>query len=889
MPPAGLRVRSGGGPGAPVVVGPADAPQAEVDAALAALAHLVAAGGPLAAGADVDLGNGFRSGRLDGGRGDRRDALLAALSTDQSRLGPREAVVTALFGPRATRRVGAAAAAALAEGRRDAVTFAAAASDVLGPEQLEPLLRLPDAGTFGPGLASDAAAHLRRLLDGLPGPRRLTLLEDLWHTVAEERAAARRAADLRRAQDGGDIGELRDRYRKLDDESTLEASGIWPGTPPPLAQALRMTLPDEAWQSGATRLFVDALAATTLGRLAETAVADGLPAALARHGNALRHVAGLTHATALKRARKQVPGLSPLPARPVVWVDDVVRLARGELTRKQELAITRLTARARDWGVVLIAEIGAFWRAVDHSTEARQALRAWGAGPLADWRAVAGYSSPDRLAGWGQRVTGLDPLGERLRADESRPAAEQERLDDFFWVGELGDRTARLYGHRAADVDFLDVVPEPVTEPDPDEGQPLRPPLTSVTAALAGAAQLAELGGTVPAKPQSWAALVDGLYGTASVAEVLTGRFPVPEVLLAADGTMVPGTGLRVQVATTGRDLAEWAAYMGNCIAGAFYLEAADEATSVLLALRGADGRIVLNVELVRRYAGWRVDELRARFNADPDPEQAARVREWVAGLGVPRRPVPEAPEPALGGDRPIRTSRRSASADRLRADAGPQLRVRLAGLRAPELVRLAHALPDPPHTRTVDAVTALRRATDDELTEAVRRALAGGQELREIWHGTAARPMAAALDGLSPRLAPLARDVRLTGALRPIARIPEVGAARTVDLAALRVRAALGRLIAEEDPELARRLAARPDVPMLCAMALAATALGVGVEVRPEPRLVTRGAWIEARVAAAELAGSPPARGRLRVPGNWIPRGWPALWAKASKVGGPA
>ena len=66
-------------PGAPVAVGPADAPVGHVRDATRALAGLVAAGGPLAAGAGADLGHGFFSARLDGGRGDRRDCLLAAL------------------------------------------------------------------------------------------------------------------------------------------------------------------------------------------------------------------------------------------------------------------------------------------------------------------------------------------------------------------------------------------------------------------------------------------------------------------------------------------------------------------------------------------------------------------------------------------------------------------------------------------------------------------------------------------------------------------------------------------------------------------------------------------------------------------------------------------
>jgi hypothetical protein len=108
-------------PGTAVVVGPAGADDDQQRAALRALADLVSAGGAIAAGAGVALTPGFRSGRLDGGRGDRRDAILAALPVlgvdGLDRLGPRAAVLVALFGPNATKRVGARAGDAVREGR----------------------------------------------------------------------------------------------------------------------------------------------------------------------------------------------------------------------------------------------------------------------------------------------------------------------------------------------------------------------------------------------------------------------------------------------------------------------------------------------------------------------------------------------------------------------------------------------------------------------------------------------------------------------------------------------------------------------------------------------------------------------------------------------------
>ncbi|GAA1844926.1 hypothetical protein [Actinomadura bangladeshensis] len=103
-----------------------------------------AAGGVVAAGAGVDLGAGFRSARLDGAHGDQRDAVLAALRVvgvdGAHRLGQRAGFLVALFGPSVTRRVGAAAARAVEEERWAALHLASAASDVLGPEQLERVL-----------------------------------------------------------------------------------------------------------------------------------------------------------------------------------------------------------------------------------------------------------------------------------------------------------------------------------------------------------------------------------------------------------------------------------------------------------------------------------------------------------------------------------------------------------------------------------------------------------------------------------------------------------------------------------------------------------------------------------------------------------------------------
>ena len=63
-------------------------------------------------------------------------------------------------------------------------------------------------------------------------------------------------------------------------------------------------------------------------------------------------------------------------------------------------------------------------------------------------------------------------------------------------------------------------------------------------------------------------------------------------------------------------ELAAWAQYMGNCIAGPYYVGAALKGRCVLVALRNPSGRLLANVELRPEPAAWRLGEFRARFNA---------------------------------------------------------------------------------------------------------------------------------------------------------------------------------------------------------------------------------------------------------------------------------
>ncbi|MBO0870191.1 MAG: hypothetical protein J2P15_16655, partial [Micromonosporaceae bacterium] len=127
---------------------------------------------------------------------------------------------------------------------------------------------------------------------------------------------------------------------------------------------------------------------------------------------------------------------------------------------------------------------------------------------------------------------------------------------------------------------------------------------------------------------------------------------------------------------------------------------------------------------------------------------------------------------------------------------------------------------------------------------------------------------------------------------------------ARAVDLTALRLRAALGRLVRGADPVLVESVARYADTALLCALVLAvstapavpdrrlAIVLAAGrdrVPGFPASRLTDpAGPWQLAWPDATELGGDPQWTGqriRLRVPELWLgPGGWPALWARAAR-----
>jgi len=964
VPGADLRVWPLGplAPGAPVVVGPRSADDEAVGRARRALRVLVTAGGTVAAGADVALGPDFRSARVDGGAGDRRDATLAALPVPGVDLGPPLGLLVALFGPTATRPLGAAARAAIEAGRWPVLRFAAAASDVLGPEQLVALLdlRAPDGvDPFPDGLPSVVGGHLARVLAPVPRPRRLALLTDLWSRVCAAGAVRQRVARLRAARTRvSRLDEMRARYRREGEAMVLEHLHGTFGPDVTLAEAALWRPPPWYWSRRTDGLLHDALAATVLARVAVSAVDHGLDRALADHRHEIE-------ACVRELVEGEAPGWGQrrqgLPPSPASYVRDLQHIDDARF-------LTPRLGRAGDYAEMMLYAVRTFLD--ENATSPPEALVEWSGRHLGPWRAAVGYLSPDRLATWEQQPMwspGSATLSARLRASPDDPAAV-ETIGDLLWFAELADALARLRGHEAAVTHYewgapwFDADPATVTEP-------LVPRFDSVARAAAATAQLVDLGGTVP-RTSSWGDLVTGLLDSAAVAAALTGSFVVPDSVAATDATVVPGTDVRVEVARNGRQLAEWSDYMGNCIAGQHYVDAATAGRAALLALRDSDGRIVANVELRPSTHGWRVDEFRARFNDDPPATLASRVEAWAATLvrAAPATtdlapPEPPAPRPRTAArSRP--PSRASLVAEPLGARAATALAAPssvdaaavLAGLadhvavvsRLPsaDLASLDAGLPprslrDGPAPRlgpaggrgvarrprsgdpapvfpvragrppaevgavSRDALTALRRVSPATLTRACRLALVSPSGLADLWRASAVRPLAAAVADLpgADRLAPLLVDAPLPGSLRPLARRPHIAPARTADLVALRVRAALGILLRGDAPELAAAVRAAPDAGLVRAAALAVTTWGpttlATAPVAPRGRVRLPGypvsslrdagwqaAWPDARELGADddVFWDHIAAHGLLLPASWLTGGgWPALWSRTT------
>ncbi|MEU8123711.1 hypothetical protein AB0C21_33800 [Spirillospora sp. NPDC049024] len=907
-------------PGTPVALGPEDAPAEDVADAVRSLSLLVADGGAAAAGAGVDLGGGFRSARLEGARGDQRDAVLAALRAvglgGAHRLGDRAGVLVALFGFAVTRRVGAAAARAIEDGRWAALHLASAASDVLGPEQLERVLALeaPEGVDLTPGgPPSVLARYLRQVFEELPPPRRLALLLDLWERVAERRIGlARRDARLATQSRRDRFGDLRDRRRHDEDERIVARLRAYLGVAEPsLADAARW-IPDKwYWHERLAHLLQDALGATALLRTAAAVADHGLEDGLERSAPVLRAAAALTTDGAAGQAARRVPGLTGLPVRPAAYVRDLVRKLDVDGPKDTRFAgyVRPRLACARDFALVVSDDLGRLMRQLVGARD--DVLREWSP-DLRSWREAAGYGRPPAewagIPRWTAPMLGdAEPLHRRLAPGDDPAAVETGA--DLLWYADLLDALARLYGH-----EFAQPTPgtgEPWFDHDPPPAaEPLTPRLDSITGAVSGAAQLVALGGVPPRAPRTWAAFTAGLMSATAIAEALTGDFAVPAPLAALDGAAIPGTDVRLKIARSARDVAEWADYMGNCIAGPAYVEEARTGRIALAGLYDADGLLIANAELTpRRPAsrGWRVSEIAARFNDTPDEELEQRFGEWTAAIpGAVKDETAPVPEELP----PVRPARRRA-APRLVEEVGPVLG-ELAGRSwtraAPALGAVAAVAGTGPDA----ALVRLRRfGGGPQLTGAVRRALdEGAVDLAGLWTASGHRPLRTALDALDPALRDrydqlplLLGEPPLPKVLRRLVKLPAVADAYSLDLVARRIRRALGVLALQDDPVIARALAKPTTEPILCALAVAVTCAAPDVGLVPvmPPRTTSvpgypataledeEGPWQRAMPAARELGADTTvfwdeiAEHGLRVPASWLAHGgWAALWSRA-------
>lgn len=911
---------AGARPGTPVALGPEEAPAQDVADAVRELSLLVADGGAVAAGAGVDLGGGFRSARLDGARGDQRDAVLAALRavglSGAHRLGERAGVLVALFGPSVTKRVGAAAGRAAEEGRWAALHLASAASDVLGPEQLERVLALeaPEGVDLTPGgQPSVLAGYLRQVFGPVPAPRRLALILDLWERVAERRAGlARREARLATQSRRDRLEDLRARRRHDDDEHIMWQVRIdLADEQPSLADIARWTPGRWYWHERLQRAFADAIAATALVRTAAAVADHGLEDGLGRSAPMLRAAASLMPDWAAGKAVRRVPGLTGLPVRPGAYVRDLAhRLAAGRpMDAKAAGYVRPRLACARDFALVVVEDIG---RLMDDMVGTHDdLLREWSPS-LESWREGAGYGRPpaewDGILPWSGPMLGdAEPLRRRLAPGQDPATAETAA--DLLWYADLIDALARLYGHERAQ-------PTPGTgrpwfdHDPPPAGEPLTPRLDSLMGAVSGAAQLVALGGVPPRAPRTWAALTAGLMSATAIAEALTGDFAVPAPLAALDGATVPGTRLRLKIARSARDVAEWADHMGNCIAGPAYVEEAREGRSGLAGLYDTDGLLVVNAELMPlrpASRGWRVSEIAARFNDAPDETLEQRFRDWIAGIpGTAKDEAAPVPEELP----PVRPARRRA-APRLVEEAGPALGELALGSWervAPEALGAFAAVAG---TGPDAALVRLRRFGGPQLTGAVGRALEeGAADLGRLWTASGHRPLRGALDALDPALRDrfdqlplLLGEPPLPKTLRRLVKLPAIADAYSLDLVARRVRRAIGVLALRDDPVIARAFAKPTAEPLLCALAVTVTCAAPDIGLVPvmPPRTTTvpgypataledeEGPWQRALPAVRELGADTAvfwdeiAERGLRVPASWLAHGgWAALWSRA-------
>ncbi|MFD0905992.1 hypothetical protein, partial [Actinomadura sediminis] len=210
-------------------------------------------------------------------------------------------------------------------------------------------------------------------------------------------------------------------------------------------------------------------------------------------------------------------------------------------------------------------------------------------------------------------------------------------------------------------------------------------------------------------------------------------------------------------------------------------------------------------------------------------------------------------------------------------------------------------------------AAVRLRRSSLDRLARDCARVLdERAADLAGLWDATAHRPLRDAVEALDPavrdrfdRLWLLAGEPPLPKSLRRLVRLPGIADAHAFDLAARRVRRALGLLAVRDDPALARAVRRRAAAPPLCALTVHVTCARpeIPLAVIAGPRRATvpgfpatsladeDGPWRSAFPAVRELGTDTGgfwdevAEHGLRAPASWLAAGgWPVLWARAHR-----
>ncbi|MFF2549584.1 hypothetical protein ACFVUS_01240 [Nocardia sp. NPDC058058] len=820
------------------------------------------------------------------------------------------------------------------------------------------------------GAPSALALNLRRVLESYSRPRRLELLADLWEQVCTRQASARTLRLLLDSQDLTVEDGLHRRYRQhLEAESVDLVTGSRERELSLLDALHYIPDWNWFWRQRLEWMIQDAIAATVLLRTAvavqELGVHDGITLLRDQIGTA----ASLPTKSELIRAKRKRPDISKLPARPACHLREIDAWLRRHqpMDAAFERFVRARTAHALAYGLVIdqaCADLVGSHIAVDILPEDwdSESLRTWrnAFGNTetrlpSDWWQIPLVRNRDadslaaRLAKWAESVDArtttqvlipapIDPTppaepatrnGVTTPADpdpDAEPVARdepgvQDESDtpgmwsddrprevgaDLLWYGDLADAILRMRGQARAEIGWGYLVPYFETDPTVPQPDPLTPRPDSIPLAVAGAAQLVSLGAIAPARCREWTRLCAGLMTSGSVAAALSNEFEVAETVLVHDGSTLPETTARIQIARNAARLAEWSDYMGNCIAGPWYQDQAVRGLSILVALRDEQDTIQVNAELRANRSGWLVSEIYGRFNSEADPALGRALRRWVLGL---RRTEPEPAE--VTPDAPVRPRRAKPNPF---LELAPVLReaVRAVFDAAPETLRALTAVAGSPEADP-KALTAMRRSPAARLNQLCAEALdADRVSLPDLWSAVNNRPLATALANLDPvlaakypRLQTLTADAQLPSKrLRELVKAPELAQARSMDLIALRLRKALVEMAMADAPTFAAALARRPSWDLICTFAIAITSspdhsYPVTAISDPKSTKVTGfpatsltdpdGPWQPRLSAAVEFGGGieqfweRAAESGVLISLSWLKGGtWQALWARA-------